>query len=156
MQAVGNSADNMIVGNIGDNVISGGLGSDVLTGLGGRDRFMFPTLGDSLVGQGVQQRFDRITDFAIGTDIIDGPSAVARGQVSLLSSVVALDSVSLGTRLTSSLFRANGAAAFSLNSNGSQRWFVALNDAVSGFDPARDALIEITGFTGEIANLQVV
>ena len=156
VRAVGNSADNAIVGNIGDNVITGGLGADELTGLDGRDCFVLTALGDSLLGQGVQRRFDRITDFAIGTDVIDGPSAVPRGQVSVLSSVMALDSTNVGARLTSALFKANSAVAFSLSSNVPQRWFIALNDSIAGFDPARDALVEITGFTGQISNMQIV
>ncbi len=155
VKAIGNRADNTIVGNIGDNVISGGLGADVLTGLAGRDRFLFASLGDSLLGPGGQQRFDRITDYAIGTDVIDGPSAVARGQVSVLSSVTALDSSSLAALLTAAQFKANGAAVFSFNTNASQRWFVALNDNVAGFDAARDALVEITGFAGQLGDLQI-
>jgi VCBS repeat-containing protein len=156
VQGVGNSADNTIVGNIGDNVINGGLGADELTGLGGRDRFLFLSLGDSFLGSGAKQKFDRITDFAIGTDVIDGPSAVARGQVSVLSSVAALDSASLGARLTTEQFKANCAAVFSLYNSESHRWFVALNDAIPGFDAGRDALVEITGFTGQLVDLQVI
>lgn len=155
VQATGNSSDNTIVGNSGDNIINGGMGADVLTGLGGRDRFLFTTLRDSLLGQSGQNRYDRITDLEIGTDIIDGPSAVARGQISIVQSVTALDAVSIAARLTTAQFRANGAAAFSLNTNGSQRWFVAINDATAGYDATRDALVEITGFTGQLGDLQI-
>lgn len=36
------------------------------------------------------------------------------------------------------------------------RTFVVINDAVAGFNAARDAVIEVTGFTGSFSTSQFV
>jgi serralysin len=54
--------------------------------------------------------------------------------------------------LTTSNFVANGAATFTV---GSSR-FVALNNGIAGFQAASDAVIDITGFSGNINNLAIV
>jgi len=153
---VGNSKNNVINGNGGDNLISGGDGADVLTGGGGRDVFRLNGLSESLLGTVNQPRFDRITDFAIGTDVVDAPVAVSRGQVVQRGSINTLNQTSITNLLAPSQFPANSASVFSFTGGATERWFLALNDSSAGFSITRDAIIEITGFTGQLANLQIV
>jgi Ca2+-binding RTX toxin-like protein len=65
--AIGGSGADTLIGNGANNVLAGGAGIDTLSGGAGVDTFAFAT-GSS--GSAVGQR-DRITDFAIGTDLID-------------------------------------------------------------------------------------
>ena len=147
ISGVGNSMANNIIGNDAENLIDGGAGADVLTGLGGGDVFRFSQLSDSLLHQ-----YDHITDFQIGIDRIDGPSAVAIGGVRQLGAVSSLNIASLQQVLTSSTFAPSGAAVFVFGS----RTFLALNDAIPGYNAARDAVIEITGYTGSLNQLAIV
>ena len=147
INAVGNSLANTILGNDASNLIDGGAGVDVLTGLGGNDLFRFSQLSDSLLGQ-----HDRITDLQIGIDRIDGPSAVGLGRVRQVGAVSANNEVALQQVLTASAFAANGAAVFGFGS----RTFLALNDSTAGFNATRDAIIEITGYTGNLNQLAIV
>lgn len=109
--------------------------------------FRYPTLSDSLLSG-----FDRITDLAIGTDKIDGLKAVSVTKLAKLGAVDSLTQADIGELLTSGSFVANGAATFTFDS----RRFVALNNSVAGFSDATDALVEITGFSGNINNLAIV
>jgi Ca2+-binding RTX toxin-like protein len=156
LKAIANDTDNLIMGNDGDNTIEGRGGADTLTGGHGRDTFVLSRLGDSLLGTLDRPRYDHITDFSIGTDIIDGPSSVSRGQVTRLTEVADLNESTLSQHLSSQLFSANSAALFSYNDSTGERWFIALNDSTAGFSSTRDAVIEITGFTGDLSNFQIL
>ncbi|QFZ91854.2 bluetail domain-containing putative surface protein [Synechococcus elongatus] len=138
--------DTMLAGS-SDDSLTGGLGADVLTGGEGRDRFVYTTLADSLLSG-----FDRITDFQISLDSFEGPNPTSGMAVSNLGTVSSLDPSALAAVLTASNFLSNGAATFQFE----QRTFLALNDDVAGFQSNRDALIEITGFQGDLANLSIV
>ena len=108
---------NTITGNQGNNTINGAAGADVLTGLGGTDTFSYTTLTNSLLGTPSNYTFDRITDFAIGQDKIDGPKTVSSTQLQKLGTVATLDQTGLQGVLTSTKFVANGAATFTYNDN---------------------------------------
>lgn len=54
--------------------------------------------------------------------------------------------------LTAGTFVANGVATFNVGS----RTFLALNDGTAGFQDATDAVIELTGFTGNLTNLAII
>ncbi|NBW74120.1 MAG: hypothetical protein EBR26_06970 [Microbacteriaceae bacterium] len=144
---IGNAAANTIIGNPAANIIDGGAGSDVLTGLGGRDTFRFSLLTDSVL-----TGYDRITDLEIGFDRIDGPSPVASSAIRQLGAVSALTSTALQLLLQPGVFAANGAATFGFGN----RTFLALNDSTAGFNSARDALIEITGYSGSLGVLEII
>jgi hypothetical protein len=59
--------------------------------------------------------------------------------------------------LTSSTFLANKAATFSYDDPfGVSRSFIALNDGFAGYSSSNDAIVEITGYTGLLANLAVI
>ncbi len=136
----GNGAD-LLDGDNGSDLLVGGAGSDRLTGSNGRDTFQFG-LSDSLFGN-----FDQITDFKIGTDVIDGPNTAKAVH---LGKVETLDATGISTVLGS--LSANGAATFTFGA----RTFLALNDGISGYSETSDAVVEITGFSGRLNQLRIV
>jgi hypothetical protein len=136
----GNGAD-LLDGDNGSDLLVGGAGSDRLTGSNGRDTFQFG-LNDSLFGN-----FDRITDFKIGTDVIDGPNTAKAVH---LGKVETLDATGISTVLGA--LSANGAATFTFGT----RTFLALNDGISGYSETSDAVVEITGFSGRLNQLRIV
>ena len=138
-------------GNGSANVLKAGASADLLTGLAGNDVFQLSSLRMSLLGA-----MDRITDFSVGVDKLDGPTAVAAAQVARLGTVTALSDADLATVLTPSRFLANKAATFTLGSGPTTRTFVALNDGAAGFQAANDALVELTGYAGDLRGLAVV
>jgi hypothetical protein len=145
------STANQIIGDANDNALSATTAKDVLTGLGGVDTFKFTSLTSSTLAS-----FDRITDFSIGTDIIDGPDAITSAEINKLGLAGSLDESSISTLLSSSTFLANKAATFSYDDpSGISRSFIALNDGFAGYSASNDAIIEITGYTGLLANLFV-
>ena len=144
----GSNVENDLSGGAGDDLISGLSGSDKLTGGTGSDTFSFGR-GDSLLNG-----FDRITDLEIGIDQIDG--LVANSSVRNFGSVRSLNAGDLGQVLNSRSFGANLAASFSLGSGSGTRTFLALNDNRAGFQANNDMVIEITGYSGNLSDLQIV
>ena len=110
----------------------------------------------SSLGQSSLAALDRITDFAIGADSLDGPTAVAASQVAKLGAVALLSEAGVATLLTPTSFLASKAATFTLGSGPTTRTFVALNDAVAGFQAATDGVLEITGYGGDLRGLAVI
>ena len=139
-----------VTGNGSDNLLKSGSGVDVLTGLGGADVFQVSRLSTSLLASP-----DRITDFAIGIDRLDGPYAVASSQLANLGAVTALTELGVSAQLTAATFLAEQAATFSFGTGSTARTFVAFNDGMAGFQAASDAVLEITGYTGDLRNLAV-
>ena len=142
----GLAGDDLLLGGNGNDTLTGGAGADFLTGGSGADTFAYPLLNNSLLSG-----FDRILDLAIGTDKIDGPNAVSAANLAKLGAVASLTQTGISAVLTNGSFVANRAATFTF---GSQR-FVALNDGVAGFSETTDAIIAITGFSGNINNLAI-
>jgi hypothetical protein len=146
------STSNQIVGDANANALIATAAKDVITGLGGSDTFRFTALSASTLTS-----FDRITDFAIGTDILDGPNAVSAASIGKLGAVSLLDSTSISAVLTTSAFVANGAATFIYGDpSGLSRSFIAFNDATAGYQSGSDAIIEITGYSGLLDSLQII
>ena len=144
----GSNVENDLSGGAGNDLISGLSGSDKLTGGAGNDTFSFGR-GDSLLNG-----FDRITDLQIGADQIDG--LVASSSVRNFGSVGSLSAADLGQVLNNRSFGANLAASFSLGSGSGTRTFLALNDNRAGFQANNDMVIEITGYSGNLSDLQIV
>ena len=138
-------------GDAAANLLKAGPGADLLTGSAGNDVFRVTSLGQSLLGA-----LDRITDFSIGSDSLDGPNGVAAGQVAKLGSVAALNEQGVASLLTAITFQAHQAASFSFGTGPTTRTFVALNDAVAGFQSASDGVLEITGYSGDLRGLAVI
>ena len=113
-------------------------------------------LSNSLLGTSGTPGYDKITDFAIGTDRLDGPTAVTAANLAELGRVNTLDQAGISAVLTTTTFLANRAATFSWQDGGTLRTFVALNNGTAGYQSASDAIIDITGYTGALANLAIV
>jgi Ca2+-binding RTX toxin-like protein len=141
----GNSGNNSLNGGDGNDILTGGVGKDTLTGGLGTDRFDYRTLTDS-----VFSNFDVITDFnaTTGNDLF--VVSTARSGFSNAGTVATLDTAGIAARLTTTVFTANSAAQFTLGTGTNTRTFVAINDATPGFSATRDAIIEVTGFTGTL------
>jgi Ca2+-binding RTX toxin-like protein len=152
----GSENADQITGSSGVNTLVGGAGNDVLTGLGGADRITGGSGNDTFViGRGDSQLkgFDWITDLQIGSDVID--SFVTNGSIQQLGSVSELTGSALGSFLSSQSFLADSAATFSFGSGMSSRTFLAFNDNQRGFQANSDSLVEITGYTGQLSQLQL-
>ena len=146
----GTKSADTLTGNSANNTISGLGGADILTGAEGADIFKY-ALKDSLLSG-----YDKITDFAIGLDKIDGPKVVSVLNLKELGAVASLDQSGIAAVLSSASFTANGAATFSFSSGSIARTFLALNDTKSGFSSATDAIIEITGYSGSLTGLAII
>jgi Ca2+-binding RTX toxin-like protein len=151
----GGAGNDVLNGGNGNDTLIGGTGADLLTGGAGMDTFRL-ALADSLLGDAVTPGYDRITDLVIGTDRIDGPSAVSAANLRELGTVSALTQAGISAVLTTATFVRNGAATFSFVDGGATRTFVALNNGTAGFSSTTDAIIEITNYSGSLTNLAVV
>jgi hypothetical protein len=154
----GSSGNDTLIGGAGVDTLTGGAGADVLTGGSGSggdttaDTFKLASLGESLLAG-----FDRITDLVIGSDSIDGPSSVSASNLKDgLGSVTDLTQSAIQAVLTTTTFAKSGAATFTFGSGATTRTFLALNDSTAGFLATADAIVEITGYSGSLANLAVV
>ena len=152
----GNALNNTLIGNTGDNTLTGGSGLDVVTGGAGRDTFSYAAF-DALISGTTSLSFERITDFTIGTDSLNGANAVSASNLRKLGSVgTSLTSNTIASLLTPTNFTANGASAFTFGAGSGLRTFLALNDANAGFQTSTDNIIEITGYTGVLNNLAII
>lgn len=143
VNGTGNSQANSIIGNSGPNVLDGVGGKDTLTGLEGADVFRVSQLSHSTL-----QIYDRITDFVIGVDKIQAPRPLVNAIINA-GSVTSLTSSAIGAMLTPSILKAHTGAIFTFGN----QTFVVLNNAKAGFNALQDAVIEITGFQGDILDL---
>jgi hypothetical protein len=151
----GVAGNDTLLGEGGNDTLTGGTGADLLTGGAGIDTFRL-ALTDSLLGTSGTPGYDKITDFAIGTDRLDGPTAVTAANLAELGTVSTLDQAGISAVLTSATFLANRAATFSYGTGVNARTFLALNNGTAGFSSTTDAIIEITGHTGLLSNLAIV
>jgi len=154
----GNNYNNFIAGNSADNILEGGAGVDVITGGTGRDTFKYSNFVDSLLSDPITGKaaYDRITDFTIGSDIVDAPYAVRSEALLRISSSLpgSLDSKMIQSLLPSDIFEPYGAAVITLTET--NKTFLVLNNGNRGFLSSQDIFIDITGFAGSINNLSII
>jgi hypothetical protein len=145
------------LGSAGKDTLSFASGVDAITGLSGADRFVLPSLGSALVTGNSLLTFDRLLDYQIGVDQLDGPTAVASRNVANLGRIQSLSDVALSSLLTTRTFAANGAAVFTYQDmSDGLRTFVAINDRLAGFNRSTDAVVEITGYSGLLSQLSII
>jgi len=142
---------NQVMGDANASTLAATNAKDILTGGEGADTFSFASLSSSNLAN-----YDRITDFDIGTDKLDAPTAVSATNLKELGAVSTFDLTGISTLLTATSFAANRAATFSFADTAGPRTFLAMNDATAGFSATNDAIVEITGFTGSLAKLALV
>ncbi|MHC0068753.1 bluetail domain-containing putative surface protein [Nostoc sp. UIC 10890] len=73
-----------------------------------------------------------------------------------LGTVASLNLSDVRQVLTATAFVANVAATFTLGTGNNERTFLALNDNINGFSALTDAVIEISGYKGDLTNLAIV
>ncbi|MFN9631646.1 MAG: bluetail domain-containing putative surface protein, partial [Cyanobacteriota bacterium] len=154
----GLAGNDSLIGGGGTDTLNGGTGADVLTGGSGAaadttaDIFKVGALGDSLLAG-----FDRLTDLVIGSDGIDGPTAVTAANLKdNVGTVADLTQAGIQAVLTTTTFLKSGASTFTYGSGPSQRTFLALNNGTAGFSETTDAIVEITGYSGSLVSLAIV
>jgi hypothetical protein len=155
----GGEGDDTLAGALGADVLIGGNGADSLSGGDGADSFRYTALNQSLLmnpANSLLFNHDRLTDFQIGIDSIDGPVAVTAANVREYGAVSSLDAAGIAAVLTSATFLANRAASFTLGSDAATRTFVALNNGQSGYQASLDSIIEITGYSGLLTDLAIL
>ncbi|MDF5737502.1 MULTISPECIES: bluetail domain-containing putative surface protein [unclassified Nostoc] len=150
-QLLGLVGNDKLVGGKGNDILNGGAGRDTLTGGCGADKFVFNSLSDSLLSG-----FDRITDLNICQDKIDGLYAVNAVNLVQLGTVASLNFSDVQQILTATGFVTKGAATFTFGTGNNRQTFLALNDNINGFSALTDAVIEITGYKGNLTNLAIV
>ena len=153
-----------INGTDGHDLIQGQQGIDTLTGSDGRDTFQIRG-GDALINDANGLKFERITDFIIGTDNLVGRFSVnpAMGVIStnwqqmqiLSTSLQGLTTNDIGNLLNATNFKAKGASAFTFGSDSTKRTFIALNNETAGFQKTSDDIVEITGYSGNLRDLAI-
>jgi Ca2+-binding RTX toxin-like protein len=147
----GDSGNDTLFGNAGNDVLVGGTGADILIGGGGTNTFRYSTLTDSLLAN-----YDRITDLAIGTDVIDGPNAVTASNLFKGGTVSALTQAGISAVLNNGNFISKGAAVFTYGTGSSTQTFLALNNNQAGFQANGDAIVDITGYSGSLNSLAII
>ncbi len=147
----GFEGNDQLFGGDGNDILIGGDGVDILTGGNGRDRFTFYALNDSLLSN-----FDVIKDLNIGKDKIDGLSAVNNTSISGLGIISILTELNIQSLLDTTSFSADQVATFRVSTSAGERTFLAFNDSINGFSALTDAVIEITGYKGNLSELAIV
>ncbi len=147
----GGGDNDKLFGGAGADILTGGFGADTFSGGQDADRFVWKNLGESLLSD-----FDRLTDFDIGKDFLDFQIPVNAAGLAELGRVSTLTQDAIDDVLTSGQFVATGAATFILGARDFTRTFLAINDSVAGFQQDKDAIIEITGFSGKLTDLAII
>ena len=155
---VGNDYSNIIIGNGHNNVLIGGRGRDVLTGAEGRDTFAYQSLSESLLWDPYSSSLahDIITDLEVGTDVIDAPQAVMPSDILRISSSSTgeISRDFLADHLGDDIFLADSAAIVSLSASG--RDYLIINNDIDGYSRLSDAVIEITGYSGNLDDFMII
>ncbi|MEB3318713.1 MAG: bluetail domain-containing putative surface protein [Cyanobacteriota bacterium] len=149
IQGIGNALANILIGNSNDNQLVGLGGKDIMTGGGAEDQdvFSFVHLRDSSLlepGTGSVDHFDEITDFN-RHDRIAAPVSVAADLLTAsLGKATSMTAASIAHLLTTSLFPAHSATAFTTDAY--LGTFIAMNDRRAGFQPGSDALVFLQNY----------
>jgi Ca2+-binding RTX toxin-like protein len=157
----GKDGDDVLNGDNGDDTLIGGTGADTLTGGAGRDAFQF-VLADSRLNPTNAASFsgDTIADYTFGTDVVDGPSAVAAASMStftlpgLATYTDATISAALVANLTSA-WAANRSALVTFGTGTTAQAFLVLGDNTAGYQASGDSVIKFQ-YTGTLANFAIV
>jgi Ca2+-binding RTX toxin-like protein len=144
---IGGAGDDTLDGGDGDDLLEGGYGADVITTGAGEDRIVYSTLSHSLLSN-----FDRITDFAMGLDTIDAPHPVEAAHIVPAGELSALTPEGIEATLTDDVLVSFGAATVTYAGS----TFLVLNGETPGFQSDQDGIIDITGFTGDLAALTII
>jgi hypothetical protein len=89
---------------------------------------------------------DTITDFVIGSDTLDAPTAVAAASIIRITSTSsqAFSANAVATALTNNNFGANRAALLSFSDGN----YLAINNGTAGWNSSTDAILNLTSSGG--------
>ena len=147
-EILGRAGNDNLKGGAGNDTLVGGAGADALSGGADSDTFVFIRNRDSLLsGQ------DRISDFDADNDQIQGRYAVGSSDI-ISATIDNIGVTAFEAALSEAAFAAESAAVVTLGS--SSTTFIVLNDSTAGFQADNDAVIDITGYTGDISNLTII
>jgi hypothetical protein len=167
---VGTADNDVIKGASGADVITGGNGGDSLTGDAGSDTFVYSIKGNSQGADGDLSGVDHITDFDLTDDseVIDTNTLGGVGAVAAVNTEVSgtVDEATLEANLNT-LLNVSGAGFDTGNASDisaamvdvtggdlAGRSFLAIDvNADDTYTNADDMLIELTGFSGVIGDL---
>jgi Ca2+-binding RTX toxin-like protein len=157
----GKDGDDVLNGDNGDDTLIGGTGADTLTGGAGRDTFQF-VLADSRLNTTNAASFsgDIITDYTFGTDVVDGPTAVAAASMStfILPDLATYTDATISAALVANLnsaWAANLSALVTFGTGTTAQAFLVLGDNTAGYQASGDSVIKFQ-YTGTLANFAIV
>lgn len=145
------NAPSAILGGDGSQILVSGNQGDLLAGGAGVDTFVVRDGSKSNLAN-----MDRIGDFNVGEDLLVSHTYVAAGSFVDAGNLADLEAATIAAQLTAETFQSNAGAYFTVGEEGQQRTFVVLNDGTAGFDASADTVVEITGYTGSLAELSVI
>jgi len=143
----GGAGIDTLIGGAGNDTLIGGAGADLLTGGLDTDRFFMAALTDSQIAAGL----DSITDFVIGSDVFDAPTAVTAANISKVSVSSAFSATSIAAALNPTNFSASRASLLTFKDG----TYLALNDGTAGWNPSTDSVLKFT-FAGSANNFAIV
>jgi Ca2+-binding RTX toxin-like protein len=142
---IGSARNDIITGNAANNGLRGGARKDTLTGAGGNDIFDYTSLSDSLL-----DIYDVITDYSHG-DILDRPGSSSTLLNLSIGTAAGLSAAQVGSILNPFSFAASSSVAFT--AIGFSGTFIALNDAIAGFNAATDSIVHLVAYNISSANV---
>ncbi|BAQ66780.1 cadherin-like domain-containing protein [Geminocystis sp. NIES-3709] len=156
----GGDGSDKLNGGAGNDYMSGGLGRDTLTGGTGADQSDYRNYQDSLLGPSTSQpMYDVIPDFNVTqgdkilTTNIIGSLIKFNQYTQLVMSGTTLTASGITNALNGTAFAQDTAALLRLGTT--TKYFLAIDNGGSGFDPAKDSIIEIatSGSTIAVTNI---
>lgn len=143
-----------IEGDLGQDIIYGGLGKDYLKGGEDIDTFIYKNSKESrLTKNNKTRKLDWIRDFNTNEDKIYFSDAVEQESFVFLGNLNYLSEKNINKALKQSFLSDFDAVGFNLISN--NKTFIAINGTGKGFQSKNDLIIDITGFSGEIENINI-
>ena len=149
----GEEGRDIIDGGLGDDFLYGGGSRDLLFGGDGNDTFFFGSARDSQISRRGTQKLDWIKDFDISNDKIHFSEGVSQESFSYIGTINDLSNKDINKLLRENSNYDYDAISFDLIPTG--QTFVAINGSKDGFQSNRDLLVDITGFNGNIDNLNI-
>ena len=140
-------------GGLGDDFLYGGGSRDLLFGGDGNDTFFFGSARDSKISRKGTEKLDWIKDFDISNDKIHFSEGVSQESFSYIGTINDLSNKNINKLLRKKSNYDYDAISFDLITTG--QTFVAINGSKDGFQSNRDLLVDITGFNGDINNLNI-
>jgi len=151
----GGKGNDEIYGNSGNDLIKGGLGRDVLKGGRGEDIFLYKNAKESkLTNKSKISNIDWIKDFDVNNDKISFTKSVEQESFLFLGDLDYLTSKCINNALKESYYLDFDTIGFNLKDQ--QKTFIAINGSKSGFQLNKDLVIEITGYSGNLENINII